>query len=59
MFLYLVLATRVAQWLEGRAQRSDDLCVRGLNPTVGRGCRSFGCQRPYKLRFRVAVGVAR
>jgi hypothetical protein len=35
-------AVRVAQWLEHRAQRSDDPCVRGLNPTVGRGCRSFG-----------------
>jgi hypothetical protein len=33
---------RVAQWLERRAQESDDPCVGGSNPTVGRGCRSFG-----------------
>jgi hypothetical protein len=29
---------RVAQWLEHRAQRSDDLCVGGSNSTVGHGC---------------------
>jgi hypothetical protein len=33
------LVACVAQWLERRAQRSDDPCVRGSNPTVGRGCR--------------------
>jgi hypothetical protein len=32
----------VAQLIERRAQRSDDPCVGGSNPTVGRGCRSFG-----------------
>jgi hypothetical protein len=35
-------AARVAQLLERRAQRSDDACVGGSNPTMGRGCRSFG-----------------
>jgi hypothetical protein len=38
----LVVVARVAQWLERRAQRYDDHCVGGSNPTVGRGCRSFG-----------------
>jgi hypothetical protein len=38
----LSLSVRVAQWLERRAQRSDDPCVGGSNPTVGSGCRSFG-----------------
>ena len=33
---------RVAQWLEHWAQRSDDSCVGGSNPTVGHGCWSFG-----------------
>jgi hypothetical protein len=39
------LAARVAQWLERRAQRSNDPCVGGSNPTVVRGCRFFGCNR--------------
>jgi hypothetical protein len=30
---------REAQWLERRAQRSDDPSVGGSNPTVGRACR--------------------
>jgi hypothetical protein len=36
---------RVAQWLERRALRFDYPCVGGLNPTVGRGCRSSGRDR--------------
>jgi hypothetical protein len=28
--------------VRAEAQRSDDPCVPGSNPTVGRGCRSFG-----------------
>jgi hypothetical protein len=39
---FFQLAARMAQWLERRAQRSDDPCVGGSNPNVGRGCRSFG-----------------
>jgi hypothetical protein len=35
----------VAQWLERRAQRSDDPFVWGSHPTVGRRCQSFGCDR--------------
>ena len=39
------LSACVAQWLERRVQWSDDPCVGGSNPTVGRGCRSFGWDR--------------
>ena len=28
--------------VRAEAQRSGDPCVPGSNPTVGRGCRSFG-----------------
>jgi hypothetical protein len=45
LFLIMIKVTRVAQWLELRVQRSDDPCVGGSNPTVGRGCRSFGWDR--------------
>jgi hypothetical protein len=51
---------RVAQWLE---RRCNDVmvfacpCVPGSNPTVGRGCWSFGWDRIYKPRTRVAVDV--
>jgi hypothetical protein len=48
---------RVAQWLQRRAQRSDDPCVGGSNHT-GTWVPVFR-MRPYKLRSRVAVGVAR
>jgi hypothetical protein len=40
-----LLVACVAQWLERRAQWSDDPCVRGSNPTVGHRCRSFGWDR--------------
>jgi hypothetical protein len=42
MHLNFSNAARVAQLLERRAQRYDDPCVEDSNPTVGRGCRSFG-----------------
>jgi hypothetical protein len=55
-----ITVARVAQWLERRAQRSNDPCVRGSNPTVGRGCRSFGWDRINRGPVScVAVGVAR
>jgi hypothetical protein len=28
--------------VKAAVQRSDDLCVASSNPTVGRGCQSFG-----------------
>jgi hypothetical protein len=28
--------------VRAEVQRSDDPCIPGLNPTVGRECRSFG-----------------
>jgi hypothetical protein len=39
---HILTAARVAQWLECQAQKYDDPCVGGSNPTVGRKYRSFG-----------------
>jgi hypothetical protein len=47
-----VLSARVAQWLERRAQRSDDPCVGGSNPT-GTWVPVYR-MRPYNPRPRVA-----
>jgi hypothetical protein len=49
---------RVAQWLEHRAQRSDDACVGGVKSHCGTWVPVFQMS-PYKARSRVAVGVAR
>jgi hypothetical protein len=38
----LFLVASMPQWLERWVQRYDDPCVGGSNPTVRRGCRSFG-----------------